>query len=273
MSNVRLSIEPEHERWVNGYLTRWRSCVRCPLSANTKTRPIMRGRIPFDLLLVGEAPGESEDTLGYPFVGPAGRLLDYIVTEATGCPRVVNLNREGYDVRIDRMTEFGNPFVIGKDGNREEVIRKFAEYAKRSRFIDNVLPTLLGQKLGCHCAPQPCHGDVLVEMMYQRKIIPSYLIVNCVICTPPRESGKIREPLREEKELCSPHIAELIDRFEPGLVLSLGQHADKSLKWVEHEHTVHPASLLRQPERKADIEARKCIFALQRMLRERKLAS
>lgn len=38
-----------------------------------------RGQLPCDLLFVGEAPGVSEDVLGLPFVGPAGKLLDEIV--------------------------------------------------------------------------------------------------------------------------------------------------------------------------------------------------
>src|SRR5580700_5843846 len=37
------------------------------------------------------------------------------------------------DIRIDRRTEFGNEFVIGHDGTREEVIAKF-EAAERARL-------------------------------------------------------------------------------------------------------------------------------------------
>jgi len=40
---------------------------------------LARGRVPADILFVGEAPGASEDVVGSPFVGPAGRLLDHIV--------------------------------------------------------------------------------------------------------------------------------------------------------------------------------------------------
>jgi uracil-DNA glycosylase family 4 len=41
-----------------------------------------RGKLPCDVLFVGEAPGESEDTVGLPFIGPAGKLLDHIVKQA-----------------------------------------------------------------------------------------------------------------------------------------------------------------------------------------------
>lgn len=42
----------------------------------------VRGDVPCDVCFVGEAPGESEDTIGYPFVGPAGQLLDQIIERA-----------------------------------------------------------------------------------------------------------------------------------------------------------------------------------------------
>jgi DNA polymerase len=38
-----------------------------------------RGKLPADIVFVGEAPGISEDVLGLPFKGPAGKLLDEII--------------------------------------------------------------------------------------------------------------------------------------------------------------------------------------------------
>jgi len=40
---------------------------------------IARGSVPADILLIGDAPGPSEDIIGRPFIGPAGKLLDAIV--------------------------------------------------------------------------------------------------------------------------------------------------------------------------------------------------
>jgi len=37
---------------------------------------------------------------------------------------VVNMKTDPYDVRIDRKSRWGNPFIIGKDGTREEVIER-----------------------------------------------------------------------------------------------------------------------------------------------------
>ena len=42
--------------------------------------------------------------------------------------KVVNVHKEPYDVSIMRPSIYGNPYVIGSDGTREEVIEKFKKY-------------------------------------------------------------------------------------------------------------------------------------------------
>ena len=66
------------------HVERWEGCLACDLCKGRKRMCHARGQIPCDALLVGEAPGESEDVLGQPFVGPAGKLLDCIVENAWG---------------------------------------------------------------------------------------------------------------------------------------------------------------------------------------------
>lgn len=56
-------------------------------------RVLCRGQVPCDVLLAGEAPGRSEDTLGVPFVGPAGRLIQSIVDDAAGQVRLCSVCR------------------------------------------------------------------------------------------------------------------------------------------------------------------------------------
>lgn len=80
---------------------------------------------------------------------------------------VVNLTEEHYDVRIDRKTKWGNPFTIGVDGTRDEVIKKYAEWIKDQDYLIKSLPELKGKKLGCWCKPKRCHGDVLARMANQ----------------------------------------------------------------------------------------------------------
>jgi uracil-DNA glycosylase family 4 len=57
----------------------WCDCERCPLHADRTKVVLARGEIPCDLLFIGEGPGESEDIGGYPFIGPAGGLLDTLI--------------------------------------------------------------------------------------------------------------------------------------------------------------------------------------------------
>ena len=52
------------------------SCSRCGLCAG-RTNPVFGvGCKEADVMFIGEGPGEQEDLQGVPFVGPAGRLLD-----------------------------------------------------------------------------------------------------------------------------------------------------------------------------------------------------
>jgi hypothetical protein len=78
---------------------------------------------------------------------------------------VVNIRTSSYDVYIGRGSKWGNPYHIGKDGNRKEVIEKYRQYIlKKPELLEN-LHELKGKRLGCYCAPLPCHGDVLIELM------------------------------------------------------------------------------------------------------------
>ena len=62
-----------------------------------------------------------------------------------------------------------NPFKIGKDGDRDDVINKYEKYIKgllkkNSKLVES-LQMLKGKNLGCWCAPDKCHGHVLLKIM------------------------------------------------------------------------------------------------------------
>ena len=76
---------------------------------------------------------------------------------------VVNVRNSECDIYIGRPSRWGNPFRIGRDGTRSQVIAKFRAYAARN-FAPADLAQLKGKRLGCFCAPLPCHGDVLAEL-------------------------------------------------------------------------------------------------------------
>ena len=63
---------------------RWQSCKACSLHETRCRVVIARGTIPCDVLFIGQAPGQNEDIIGQPFVGPAGKQLDRIVEESLG---------------------------------------------------------------------------------------------------------------------------------------------------------------------------------------------
>ena len=77
---------------------------------------------------------------------------------------VVHCKRAQYDVYIGRPSKWGNPYRIGPDGDRTEVIRKYREHVMNSLDLLKDLRLLRGKVLGCWCAPNPCHGDVLAEL-------------------------------------------------------------------------------------------------------------
>lgn len=83
--------------------------------------------------------------------------------------RVVNVRRERADHYIGRPSRWGNPFVIGPDGDRDLVIAKYHRHIL-DRMLERpvtarYLLRLRGQRLGCYCKPAACHGDVLVEII------------------------------------------------------------------------------------------------------------
>ena len=79
--------------------------------------------------------------------------------------RVVNCKKESYDVYIGRPSKWGNPFKIGADGSREDVIHKYRIWIlANTSLIKQIRSELRGKTLGCWCRPNACHGDVLAEL-------------------------------------------------------------------------------------------------------------
>ena len=78
--------------------------------------------------------------------------------------KVVHCKRDKYDVYIGRPSKWGNPFEIGKDGTRKEVIEKYAAWIKTQPNLLADLHELRGKNLGCWCSPRACHGDVLMKL-------------------------------------------------------------------------------------------------------------
>jgi uracil-DNA glycosylase len=83
--------------------TGWKFCKRCGLHKTRKRVVFFRGRIPADVALIGEAPGEAEDSIGIPFCGPAGHLLDRIIQGAVAKIQLADPNwkvNHGWPVKL-----------------------------------------------------------------------------------------------------------------------------------------------------------------------------
>jgi hypothetical protein len=89
--------------------------------------------------------------------------------------RVVNLTKEHYDIYIGRdfrwhgcdfgSSKWGNPFKVGKDGTIQEVLAKYRDYILQTPELRESLSELRGKTLGCWCKPEPCHGDILIDLV------------------------------------------------------------------------------------------------------------
>ena len=82
---------------------------------------------------------------------------------------IVHCKKDKYDVYIGRPTDFGNPFSIGKDGTREEVIEKYKQYfydrLKSDKIFKFKIKRLKNKILACWCSPLACHGDIIAEYL------------------------------------------------------------------------------------------------------------
>lgn len=71
-------------------------------------------------------------------------------------------------VYIGRPSKYGNPFSIGVDGTRSEVIRKYERWInlpEQSELRADIKRELAGKILGCWCKPLACHGDVILRII------------------------------------------------------------------------------------------------------------
>lgn len=71
---------------------------------------------------------------------------------------------KGKVVRVDRGSAFGNPFILGTDGDRDAVCDAYENhYLPHKPSILRSLPTLKGKVLVCHCYPARCHAESLLK--------------------------------------------------------------------------------------------------------------
>ncbi len=69
-------------------------------------------------------------------------------------------------VYVGRLSKWGNPFKMGIDGTREEVVALYRNWLVEKGANGNLFDVreLRGKDLVCWCRPLPCHADVLLEL-------------------------------------------------------------------------------------------------------------
>jgi len=89
--------------------------------------------------------------------GEDGKLIDAAL--------IAWADQQGLMVPIDRNTDWGNPFEMPADGDRDTVCNNYAEhYLPFKPSLLKKLKTLKGKVLVCWCSPERCHGDHLAHL-------------------------------------------------------------------------------------------------------------
>jgi DNA polymerase len=110
-------------------------CTRCPLYRNATQVVPGEGLAPAPLMLVGEQPGNDEDLVGKPFVGPAGQVLDRALADA------------GLDRTKVFVTNAVKHFKFEMRGKRRLHKRPNAYEIERCRWWNDLERTLVKPKL------------------------------------------------------------------------------------------------------------------------------
>lgn len=67
-------------------------------------------------------------------------------------------------VRVDRFSDWGNPFELPADGDRDEVCDAYEVYFPLKRSLHAKIKDLKGKALGCWCHPERCHAHFLAHL-------------------------------------------------------------------------------------------------------------
>jgi len=109
-----------------------------------------------------------------------GRVI-WVANRKTG----FNMDKPGRKFLIDRTSPLGNPYKIGPDGTREEVIEKYRRYVNTNlspralRTLQKIREALKEEDvvLVCWCAPKPCHGDIIKDILQRRTMMKKIAVV------------------------------------------------------------------------------------------------
>ena len=159
----------EHENTTYLECERFAEVIGCPILSKYKTDIDGRQYVDFQYVshLCNSHYKEDQHDNTYADVVQADKEFLGTIREDS-CHAFLMLNT-GTQLKMpstsDEAHPMGNPYRIGVDGTRSEVINKFKAYAlKRLRTEPDWLSQIAGKDLICHCVPEDCHGDVIIEL-------------------------------------------------------------------------------------------------------------
>jgi uracil-DNA glycosylase len=142
---------------LNALFNYWRQCSQCSLANERKNVVFGYGSPDAKVMIIGEAPGESEDESGYPFVGPAGRLLDQYLGMVSTNPDIkeaADATRDNFDPALLRRMLTGEYFftnVVGcrppenRDPSLKEVACCFPRVQQIIYLVDPIIILAVGK--------------------------------------------------------------------------------------------------------------------------------
>lgn len=84
--------------------------------------------------------------------------------------KIVGKHPSSESVYVGRPSKWGNPFVIGKDGTRDQVLAKYHDYIRGSGLMRDI-HELRGKDLVCWCSPDGCHANILRELAWETSLV------------------------------------------------------------------------------------------------------
>lgn len=93
--------------------------------------------------------------------------------------KIVNIRdpKAKYDLYIGRAnkwrglegSKWGNPFVMKNEADRQRVLDEYKKYILNTPELYDALEELDEKTLGCWCSPKKCHGDILKELLEEKR--------------------------------------------------------------------------------------------------------
>jgi hypothetical protein len=89
-----------------------------------------------------------------------------VVNQTTDIATIKYAEEHDLYVRADRYSDWGNPFEIQKDGDRDTVCHNYeVYYLPHKPSLLSKIQLLKGKALGCWCSPLRCHCDSLLKLI------------------------------------------------------------------------------------------------------------